>query len=90
MERQVEEKKIGAKEKKSSDLLLQELLEKREQYLKENPHLIPFQKEIDRLLDNAGNQENRMAVLGIMLEGKLSELREQLLSLSSMLVDVDE
>ena len=90
MERQFEEKKIDMDKEKTSDALLQELLEKREQYLKENPHLVPFQKEIDRLLDNAGNQENRMAVLGIMLEGKLSELREQLLSLSNMLSNVEK
>lgn len=86
MERQSEEKKIGKpKQEKNSNELLQELIQKREQYLKENPHLVPFQQEIDRLLDNAGNQDNRMAVLGIMLEGKLAELREQLVDLSKML-----
>ncbi|MGD9209987.1 MAG: hypothetical protein PVI90_04395 [Desulfobacteraceae bacterium] len=90
MERQYEEKKIEKDKEKTSDAYLKELLEKREQYLKKHPHLVPFQKEIDRLLDNAGSQENRMAVLGIMLEGKLSELREQLLGLSSMISNVEK
>ena len=90
MERQFEEKKRVNPTKKASNTLLQELLEKREQYLKENPQLVSFQEEIDRLLDNAGSQENRMAVLGIMLEGKLTELREHLMSLSNMLSNPEE
>lgn len=90
MERLSEEKKSKHDQEKESNRLLQELLDKRDKYLKENPHLIPFQEEIDRLLDNAGNHDNRMAVLGIMLEGKLAELREQLMSLSSMLSSTEK
>jgi hypothetical protein len=43
-----------------------------------------FQKEIDRRLGNAGNRENRLAVLGIMLEGKVRELQEQRVHLLSI------
>lgn len=90
MERKCEEKRIVDDQKKTSNVSLDELIKTREQYLKKNPHLIPFQKEIDRLLDNAGNPENRMKVLGIMMEGKLTELREQLLRLSNMLSSTDQ
>lgn len=79
-----ERKKSESKSEKTSNELLKELLKKRDQYLKENPHLIPFQEEIDRLMDNAGSRENRMAVLGIMLEGKLRELQKELTSLGDM------
>ena len=89
MERKFEEKKIGDDQEKTSSASLDELIKKRDQYLKENPHVIPFQKEIDRLLDNAGTPENRMKVLGIMMEGKLAELREQLIKLSNMLASTD-
>ncbi len=89
MERRFEEKKLAKVTEEASNTLLQDLLEKRDQYLKENPHLVPFQEEIDRLLDNAGSQENRMAVLGIMLEGKLTELREHLASLNDILSETE-
>lgn len=87
MERLSEEKR---RHNDKENQLLEELLKKRDQYLKENPHLVPFQEEIDRRLDSAGSQENRMAVLGIMLEGKLAELREQLVSLGDMLSETEE
>jgi hypothetical protein len=90
MERLFEEKKPYNYQGKTSNELLNKLIKKRDRYLKENPHLIPFQEEIDRLLDNAGSQENRMKVLGIMMESKLTELREKLLSLSKMLSSPDQ
>ncbi len=57
----------------------------REYLLKKRPHLIKFQEEIGRRLQNAGGPENRMAVLGIMMEGKLADLREQLLTFKLLL-----
>ncbi len=51
--------------------------QERDYLLGKSPKLREFQKEIDRCLNNAGNFENRMAVLGIMIEAKLIELREQ-------------
>ena len=90
MERLFEEKRRSNYQGERSNELLNELIKKRDRYLKENPHLIPFQEEIDRLLDNAGSQENRMKVLGIMMESKLTELREKLLSLSKMLSTPDQ
>lgn len=71
--------------KKSNVLSKQELKEmdkaaqkELDRLLQERPKLKEFQEEIDRRLDNAGTFENRMAVLGIMIEAKLKDLREQL------------
>ena len=66
-----------------STISRQELIEigktarqERDHLLEEHPELKEFQKKIDRCLDNAGGSENRMAVLGIMIEAKLKELRD--------------
>ena len=53
--------------------------------LNEHPDLKAFQEKIDRCLDNAGSSENRMAVLGIMMEAKLKELRDELSHLSLLM-----
>ena len=79
-------------EKKSSKLGRQELIEmgktareERDRLLSEHPGLKEFQKKIDRCLDNAGSSENRMAVLGIMIEAKLKELQDELSHLSFLM-----
>lgn len=48
------------------------------------PDLEPFQREIERRLLQAGNSENRMAVLGIMMEAKLKELQHKLSCLADL------
>ena len=79
-------------EKKRSMLSRQELIEmgqkarqELDHLLNEHPDLKAFQKKIDRCLDNAGSSENRMAVLGIMMEAKLKELRDELSHLSFLM-----
>ena len=79
-------------ERKNSTLSKQELIEmgrtareERDRLLEEYPNLREFQKQIDKCLDNAGSSENRMVVLGIMIEAKLKELREELSHLSSLM-----
>lgn len=62
-----------------------EARQQRDILLGEHPELIEFQREIDRWLDNAGNSENRMAVLAVMIEAKLKELQDELLHLSSLM-----
>lgn len=78
--------------KKRSTLSRQELIEmgktarqERDRLLNEYPDLKEFQKKIDRRLDNAGSSENRMAVLGIMIEAKLKELQDELSHLSFLM-----
>jgi len=77
---------------KRSTLSRQELIEmgktarqERDRLLNEYPDLKEFQKKIDRCLDNAGSSENRMAVLGIMIEAKLKELQDELSHLSFLM-----
>ena len=61
----------------------------RERLLREHPHLRAYQEEIDRMMAGAGSAENRMAVLGLMMETKLNELRDQLSRLSECLQAVE-
>jgi hypothetical protein len=42
------------------------------------PEMVQYQREIERRLSHAGTFENRMAVLGIMMEDKLSQLKHHL------------
>ena len=78
--------------RKSSNISRQELIEmgktareERDRLINEYPDLREFQEKIDRCLDNAGSSENRMAVLGIMIEAKLKDLQEELTHLSSLM-----
>jgi len=59
--------------------------QERDRLLNEHPELKEFQQKIDRCLDNAGSSENRMAVLGIMIEAKLKDLRDELSHLSLLM-----
>lgn len=61
----------------------------RDRLLKEHPHLQACQDEIDRMLAGAGSSENRMAVLGLMMEAKLNELKDQLSRLTQSLQAVE-
>jgi lipopolysaccharide biosynthesis regulator YciM len=49
-----------------------------DRFLDEHPELRDFQEEIDRRLRNAGDSVNRLAVLGIMIEGKLRDLQDHM------------
>jgi hypothetical protein len=64
---------------------LQHALKQRDRFLERNPHLLPLQAEIDRLLDKSGNNQGRMAVMGTLMQGKLLELQESLSQLSNIL-----
>ena len=77
--------------KKNNQISNQELLElgktarkERDALLERRPELRVFQKEIDRRLENAGNLENRMAVLGLMIEANLNALQKHLSRLSDI------
>ena len=66
--------------------LLQSALEDRERFLQQHPGLRAYQAEIDRLLDNSGNSQGRMAVLATLMQGKLLELQRELCSLTNVLM----
>ena len=73
---------------KSYDDILEEALKAREQFLKEHPHLLPFQNEIDRILGKTVGFERRMSVIAFMIEKKLYELRDSIAVLGSYTVKV--
>ncbi len=64
---------------------LQKALAERERFLDRQPHLRVYQAEIDRVLDNSGNLEGRMAVLGMLLQGKLLDMQKELYKLVKIL-----
>lgn len=65
---------------------LQQALDERDRFLRQHPQLRAYQAEIDRLLDNSGNSQGRMAVLGTLMQGKLLELQKELCALSDILI----
>jgi hypothetical protein len=64
---------------------LVEALAERDRFLEQYPKMNTYQNEIDRMLDKAGPQENRFAVLAMLMEGKLAELDTELRRLSLIL-----
>ena len=64
---------------------LQKALSERERFLNRQPHLRAYQAEIDRVLDNSGNLEGRMAVLGMLLQGKLLDMQREFSKLNKIL-----
>jgi hypothetical protein len=67
---------------------LTDALAERDLFLKNNPKYKAFQKEISMMLDKAGNPENRMAVLAMLMEAKLLELHKELRHLNAILLSV--
>ena len=66
--------------------LLADTLAERALFLENHPQYKTFQKEIDTLLDKAGNPENRIAVLAVLMEAKLLELQKELRHLNAILL----
>jgi len=67
------------------DECLRQALAEREAFLDSRPHLRAYQAEIDRLLDKSGNCQGRMAVLGMLTQGKLIDLQRELYKLTEIL-----
>lgn len=63
---------------------LAEAIEARDKLLRERPSLQAYQDEIDRALQNVIGYEDRMAVLGVMMEAKISQLRDSVSELQSV------
>lgn len=57
----------------------------RDQFLKQHPEYLPYQREIDRILDKSGPPEKRLAVLAMLMEGKLMEMQSYLMRLNGIL-----
>jgi hypothetical protein len=67
---------------------LSEALAERALFLERHPQYLTYQREIDHMLDRAGTSENRMAVLGLLIEAKLIELHDQFRCLNRILLSV--
>lgn len=63
---------------------LERALAARERFLGEHPHLRPFQAEIDDVLEKSGNHQGRLAVLGMLIQGKLLQLQLELVKLNRL------
>ena len=64
---------------------LQEALANRERYLECHSHLRAYQAEIDRVLDKSGNVHGRLAVIGMLMQGKLLEMQGEFYKLNRFL-----
>jgi len=53
-----------------------ELLQIRNKLLQQKPHLKKLQDEVDRKLKGAETSDNRMAIIGSMMEDSVKELSE--------------
>lgn len=67
------------------DSRLKEALANRDRYLERHPHLRTYQAEIDRILDKSGNVHGRLAVLGMLMQGKLLEMQGEFYKLNRFL-----
>ncbi len=68
--------------------VLAEALAEKARFLEDHPEFRTYQAEIDAMLEKAGSPENRMAVLAVLMEGKLIELGQQFRQLNSILLQV--
>ncbi len=64
---------------------LVEALAERSRFLEAYPKYKEFQSDIDKMLDKAGSRSNRMAVLAMLIEGKLVEMSQEFKKLNSIL-----
>lgn len=64
---------------------LAEALAERSRFLEMYPQYQEFQSDIDRMLDKSGSRSNRMAVLAMLIEGKLVEMSMEFKKLNSII-----
>lgn len=81
-------KKTTRKAQQTSTDKVAEAIKQRDQFLQRRPQMRAYQREIDRILDKAGDSESRMTVLSMLMEGKLAELRKSLGQLNNLVTDL--
>jgi predicted metalloenzyme YecM len=67
---------------------LEEAIAKRDQYLKENPHLQSYQDQIDDIMDKCKPEDRKDALL-MMMHEKVTQLSEQMINLKDALTNDD-
>jgi hypothetical protein len=65
---------------------LTEAVAARDRFLEQHPEHRAYQQEIDRVMDSAGSEQQRMSVLAMLMEGKMVELAGKLRELNDILV----
>ncbi len=68
---------------------LEEALEARKEFLNDYPFMRAYQAEIDRTLENTVGFENRVAVIGMMMESKIYQLRDSIAQLRATAVKIN-
>lgn len=81
--------KAGPREMSHQEIL-EEAIRARDRFLEEQPHLRPYQDEIDRILGKTAGFENRMSVLALMIEAKLYELKDSIEDLRTAIIKMKE
>jgi hypothetical protein len=67
---------------------LADALAERSRFLEQYPQYTEFQSEIDKMLDKAGSSDNRIAVLAMLIEGKLIEMSREFNKISAILLRI--
>jgi hypothetical protein len=62
---------------------LQEAIKVGDEYLSKHPNMVKFQQQIDETLDKC-RDEDRFAVIALMLSGKMFELQNKLFELQTI------
>jgi len=65
-----------------------ELKQELNAFLKEHPELKPLQEEIDKRLEGAGNQNNRLVIIHQMMMSKVAELSKTSKELQTKLENI--
>ena len=81
----VDTKKASQQSGWDHEKALAEALAERSRFLEKYPRYREFQSDIDKMLDKAGTQSNRMAVLAMLIEGKLVEMSQEFKKLNGIL-----
>lgn len=69
-----------------NDKAIAEAIAARDEFLRKNPELRAFQDEIDGILGKVIDSENRMAVLGLLIEGRAYQLKNAVSRLRTAVV----
>lgn len=67
---------------------LADALAERSRFLEQYPKYAELQSEIDQMLDKSGSSDNRMAVLAMLIEGKLIEMSREFNKISAILLRI--
>lgn len=86
--RKIDTKKAAAPSAWDHEKALAEALAERSRFLEMYPQYREFQSDIDKMLDKSGSRSNRMAVLAMLIEGKLVEMSMEFKKLNGIITQI--